>query len=299
MVISKQPSEQKLPRLVKLDPTGKTPKIILIFITILGLFWLGLAIFNFVENVRRDTSFLPAFWLSLLIGVCYLAIPFLFRKRAQAWKRHEQCRQLAAQGNREQVTLAIAQPVPDAFGLPFSTILNAKNRLSTYLLIFGLLFVLIAFLILMVEIMLAAILSHTSTIYVSRATVIINAIILLTLLLLSGIGAVFARRQIVQQLEFTEVGLRKHAGKKVTFVPWDEARLFAIISATPAVKKTSGYPTTYELSSAKEVLRWSTSEIMPSFVGQTAVASDEYRRQMQALLSVIAARTGLPLYDLR
>lgn len=299
MAISNQPSEQNAPQLVKSDPTGKTAKTNMILFVILDLFWFGAAILYFVTYMRRGTGVPFLFWFYLLIGVGYLALVFLLRRQGQAWKGYEQRRQLAAQGNNEQIPLAREQPVPNAFALPPSTVLRAKNRVSTNLFLFGLLFLIIALLIIGGEFAFTATQPHTSPIHVSTATFLVNAIILLLLLLLSGMGAVFTSRQTTQQLEFTEMGLLKRTGKKVTFIPWNEARLFAIIPASPAVRKTSGSPTTYELSSANEVLRWSVSERMALFIGQAPVASDEYRRQMQALLSVIAARTDLPLYDLR
>jgi len=35
------------------------------------------------------------------------------------------------------------------------------------------------------------------------------------------------------------------------------------------------------------------------FFAKPTISSEEYDKQMQALLSLIAGRTGLPLYDLR
>ncbi len=299
MVISNQPSEQNAPQLVKPDPTGKTSKNNMILFAILSLFWFVFALFYFFETTRRGTGIPFLFWFYILLGGLYLALVFLLRGQTQAWKRHEQRRQLAARGNREQVRLATEQPVPNASALLLPTVLRAKNRLSTNLFFFVLFFVLIALLMIGGEVAFIATQSHTTPIHVSTVTLLINAIILLVLLLLVGIGAVFTSRQTTQQLEVTEVGLLKRSGKKVIVVPWNEAQLFSIIPASPAVKKTSGPPTTYELSSANEVLRWSASERMALFAGQTIGASDAYRRQMQALLSVIAARTDLPLYDLR
>jgi hypothetical protein len=102
-----------------------------------------------------------------------------------------------------------------------------------------------------------------------------------------------------QQLPFTEAGILRYTRKKVTVIPWEEARLFAIVPITSDLRKTNSPFTAYELSSANEVLRWSTSEHMALFIGQTRLTPREQRQQMQALLSVIATKTHLPLYDLR
>jgi len=82
-------------------------------------------------------------------------------------------------------------------------------------------------------------------------------------------------------------------------VPWEEARLFAIVPMSPDMRKTSGSPISYELSSTGEVLRWSTSKHVALFAGQATQSSHERRQQMQTLLSMIVAKTNLPLYDLR
>jgi hypothetical protein len=41
------------------------------------------------------------------------------------------------------------------------------------------------------------------------------------------------------------------------------------------------------------------SNLRVLFLARPALSKEEYDRQMQALLSLIVARTGLPLYDLR
>ncbi len=97
MVISNQPLEQNAPQMVKPDPTGKTSKMNMILFAILSLFWFVFAILYCVEYVRRGTGVSFLFWFYLLIGGVYLALVFLLRRQMQAWKRHEQRHQLAAQ----------------------------------------------------------------------------------------------------------------------------------------------------------------------------------------------------------
>lgn len=75
---------------------------------------------------------------------------------------------------------------------------------------------------------------------------------------------------------------------------WHEARLFAVDAALKAKEN----PNSYELSSAKTILRWLWKR-KPSRFTRLSCPFVEYEWQMKALHSVIAARTGLPLYDLR
>lgn len=62
-------------------------------------------------------------------------------------------------------------------------------------------------------------------------------------------------------------------------------------------------PINYELSGAYEILRWPhVRQTMPfafSKLVKPAIPLEQYNRQMDALLSIITAKTNLPLYDLR
>src|SRR5262249_36848797 len=75
-------------------------------------------------------------------------------------------------------------------------------------------------------------------------------------------------------------------------------------AASPRILHQMKYPhpIVYELSSAHDVVRWAwmrQNNRRVIFFAQPTVSAEEYERQMQALLSLIAAKTGLPLYDLR
>jgi hypothetical protein len=95
----------------------------------------------------------------------------------------------------------------------------------------------------------------------------------------------------------TEGGLISNAGIKV-IMPWYEARLFAMYGTFGAQK--SGAAITYELSSARDIVRWTWFLRKTYWVDiEPMMSHDEYNRQMQALLSLVTAKTGLPLYDLR
>ena len=79
-------------------------------------------------------------------------------------------------------------------------------------------------------------------------------------------------------------------------IQWDEIRLFAIYPT----RKHMDFPMYYELASQTAIVRWKRMRPgMRSRLTKMPVHFDDYNRQMDALLSVIAAKTGLPLYDLR
>ena len=105
-----------------------------------------------------------------------------------------------------------------------------------------------------------------------------------------------------QVLEVTEVGLRLRASRASGFrgmVRWNEAHLFAVYNA-PGVRR-SGAVLTYELSSASSIVRW-TRILRPNSLGlhmDPGMPLAEHNQAMKALCQLIAAQTGLPLYDLR
>ena len=81
-------------------------------------------------------------------------------------------------------------------------------------------------------------------------------------------------------------------------IKWDEARRFARYPTFGDRK--SKRTITYELSSTTDIIRWTWIQ-RKSFLSsmEPAIPLAAYHQQMQALLSLIAAKTGLPLYDLR
>ncbi len=101
-----------------------------------------------------------------------------------------------------------------------------------------------------------------------------------------------------QQIKVTEGGLAARNGIQTSRVLWHEACLFVMYGTFSAQK--NGAAITYELSSARDIVRWTWVLRKTHWVGlEPTIPRDEYNRQMQALLSLVAAKTGLPLYDLR
>ncbi len=301
MIISNQSSEQNASQMVKPDPTGKKVLHKKIVIAILSLQMFVFVIMSLLESINSSTGVPLLYWFYLLGMLSIFVLQFPSKKERYAWKQQEQRRQLAAQGKRDQVTLATAQLVRDTLAVPLPIILHAKNRFSAISFIFVMLLVLlISMLVLGAEFILFSAKLELSISPVGAALLFLIVLIPLEFLLLFGIvNSVLAVLHDSQQLQFTEAGFCRCTRKKVVIVPWEEARLFAIVPLSPDMRKTSSPFTAYELSSTNEVLRWSTSKHTVLFVGQATLSPREYRQQMQTLLSVIAAKTNLPLYDLR
>ncbi|GCE19004.1 hypothetical protein KDK_28040 [Dictyobacter kobayashii] len=111
------------------------------------------------------------------------------------------------------------------------------------------------------------------------------------------------------QLIATENGLLKKGPFRQQLMPWNEVRLFAIDSVSIErngnplfVSRHTHAPTFFELSSEKDILCW--QWLRPPRWYELAMARpvmgyQVYEQQMQALLSIIVAKTGQPLYDLR
>jgi len=97
-----------------------------------------------------------------------------------------------------------------------------------------------------------------------------------------------------RQIEVTDDQLTERVGGLEETVPWEEARLFAITRGRHAT-------VSYELASSQASVTW--VWVRPGTLSarlfEPTIPQYEYDRQMEALLALVAAKTGLPLYDLR
>jgi hypothetical protein len=104
-----------------------------------------------------------------------------------------------------------------------------------------------------------------------------------------------------EQLVLTEDGLtisNLWGGQRV--ILWEEARLFAFDGCL--VRGRKSFTFLFELSSDTEVICWEwVVYINTALPPQTnsPLFSQGHDLQLEALLSLIAGRTGLPLYDLQ
>ncbi|HEX6483179.1 MAG TPA: hypothetical protein VF043_30410 [Ktedonobacteraceae bacterium] len=103
-----------------------------------------------------------------------------------------------------------------------------------------------------------------------------------------------------QWLEVTDDGLafRSLISKKA--ILWKDARLFAVHLPISASRPIFATDDIFELSSAKRIIHWTWRKgWFPSQVVRTKVHPETYQQQLQGLLSIIRAKTGLSLYDFR
>jgi hypothetical protein len=112
----------------------------------------------------------------------------------------------------------------------------------------------------------------------------------------------FAHRQ---HLIATQDGLICQRGLRFSSLPWSEAKLFAVVAESQGTF-------VYELASHTSIIRWSSKvtprrNVFPAAVmgfaplglAQAATTDEEYQWQIRLLTAMVAARTNLPLYDLR
>ncbi len=109
-----------------------------------------------------------------------------------------------------------------------------------------------------------------------------------------------------QRLIATQDGLICYRGLRFSYIPWQEASLFAVIEEQRDTL-------VYELSSSTSIIRWSSkpawnyADIFPAATIGTAPlgliqaenSTEQYQWQVRQLTAMVAAGTGLPLYDVR
>jgi hypothetical protein len=242
------------------------------------------AIFDSGQHFSRSLSF---YMPLLVVYIFNLAINIL---QWRYWKRIEQRRFAAVQGDR--TLLAAEQPMPNATSMALPMTIKLRYSKEFWLLMTG------------ATVMLALLFAAILTLYdnapllftSNRLLFFLVSFSILTVIVVTSIAVILA---IVsrQQIEVTESGLTTRYAGKVSGMTWNEARLFARYG-TFGVQK--GATIIYELSSPRAIARWTWVRRKTHFVGlEPTVSIDEHYGQMQALTALVAAKTGLPLYDLR
>lgn len=257
--------------------------LILIFVLLLlGFPWVINLWPGFYNTYRLIVGgYIPLFGIAC--GMPFFLIGPL-RQRGY-WKRHEERRQAAAR--EDQSLLALEQPLPDAnaLSLPFTI----RQRTSRYLFL--------TILITGIVIVGVSILGAVFSLGLHRAEFITLGILGACICCLSWTFYAIGR----QQTTITQDGLIVlGVFPKVHHIAWQDARLFAIYGLAGVQKDQP--PVVFELSGADKIIRWTwlrSSNKKVTYFAAPADKQEEYDRQMQALLSVVAARTGLSLYDLR
>jgi hypothetical protein len=224
--------------------------------------------------------------------VLFALMPIIYTYQERYWKRIEHRRFAAVRG--EYTLLAAEQPWPEEVPTFLSLFVELRRSREFFLLMTALespFALLIAFYFTG-----ALILYNDLSLFSSNPFFVFFVLCLLFALI--PLAIVFALRSPGQELTVTEDGMTVHDNHQVHVVKWQETRLFAMYNTLGAQK--NGAAITYELSSARDIVRWTWVLRKTYWVGlEPTISHDEYNRQMQALLSFVTARTGLPLYDLR
>jgi hypothetical protein len=237
------------------------------------------------------------FWPELIAALILIPLAiFSTTLQGRLWNRYEQRRIRAAQGDLS--LLAEDQPIPNAAALPLPFITQSPITGERILSIGGR--------VMLVVLVVAVAVSIPLVFFALRASrpgtllfVVASVVIMITFLFaMAAMIGVARTRQVV---EVTEQGMTaRHFGKEIHGVAWDEARLFAIEGFSRLNRPW--LPSMYQLASNNDVVRWQRVGRLDgrrTFTGATGISYEEYEWQMRALLSLVVAKTGLPLYDLR
>ena len=243
-------------------------------------------IFNPHNDLFVKVGFLVLYTILLIAGIFAI-----FRYRSNL-NRLDQRRERALQGDRS--LLAGEQPLPDPNILPIPTTikLDQSRRAVVFL---GLVIAFVLFIPFVIGIVVGSGQSHRSP---------GNDALLLTLLIILG-GAVVAllvalvlilflmRSQLIFTIVVDGQGLSSNYQGITSSINWSDARLFAVLNPEkPAAMRF------YELSNEQTVVGWVNMPARTLFQRRENMVYAEYRREVQALLSLIVARTRLQLYDL-
>ncbi len=136
-------------------------------------------------------------------------------------------------------------------------------------------------------------------------TVVAVALIVIATLFITLFITMYVQAR--EQVTLTEYGIMLVGIKKVSSIPWGEVRLFAISASTEGLLRQNVLR--FEVSSEREIIRWywlppaasllETVRQRVLYPAQPVLPQHEYDLLMQRMQSVIAGKTGQPLYDLR
>jgi hypothetical protein len=249
--------------------------IILYLVIFVGSFLL------FVEGRHSIMSLLPLWAFIVVMAAIGFAAS---RAQGRYWKRIEQQRLGIVQGGC--TLLAAEQPVLNVASMRLPLTIKMRYSKKFLLLITGL--------GLLMALFFAEVLSLSGIWFFISNALLFFLIIVLFLVVIVAVILGLGR----QWIKVTEGGITVRYGRETNMVMWEEARLLAMYDTYGAQK--SGAAITYELSSATDIVRWTWVRRKTYFVNQEpTVPLDEHSRQMQELLALVEAKTGLALHYLR
>lgn len=240
------------------------------------------------------------FLLGFALG--FIRIPYLKEEnQKRQWAKQARGRVLPEE--KSLVTLATPQPAADAEALVLPTVIQYRDPwflvLAAGLGLFGSTPILVFFLIYVItSIYFPAFFQFVSfpafILGIAMSALYIGVFLLVHLVRLTRpVG-----------LEITEAGISRRIGRseKKHFVAWSEVHLFALAIHPGAFLRRRSPLFYYEMEGKGTAVRWLASLERYRGIARSPQAGEmspeEYQCKMQALLAVIAAKTGLPLYDL-
>jgi len=263
-----------------------------IFCTVMGGVWAYLSV----------ASGIVSFLLPALL--CVLLLPGLigfYFVQEHWWKRIEALRLAAVQEDRSLLADVQPEPNADALRVPVKVTMRFSRRT---LLISGLFLSLIVVVLADAAALFAAwgFYVHLPP-YLSHPYEFPWPLVISLTVIMGGIMALapFLLWHFRSMVEVRPEGIRSWAKglgmseSEVRSMPWHEARLF-VCYPKPGFWN-NGSVTIYELSSANRIVLWNWVHHPRGFMAPT-IPLGEHQAQMRALCGLVAAKTGLPLYDL-
>ena len=207
------------------------------------------------------------------------------------WRKQDKRRQQAA--NSDQNLIAEQQPIQNTTPLPLPLAI-AQRIARGWTVVFIVAVILLAVPLIGIAFGLASNITDLLLIFI-------------LFVIIGGVFALFVAFPIIrgyQTLVVDEQGISVRIGfGRTHYIRWDEAKLFTISAfykpGYTINTEMRRLPEYYEVSSTNDVVRWRWVRIRNFVAIEPALPVAEYDRQMQAVLALVAAKTGLTLYDVR
>lgn len=278
--------------MIKNDPQRKT---LYRLYAVIGGIWLVLIILLIVDALTAPVS-APARGPLILDIVAFILMLASMILVLTLLKRVDKRRERAVAGDTQ--LLDSRQPMPDVNALSLPTTIELRLSKRYYATLFGIIAVVDVVLLPIIIVVTAS---------APHARPFNPAIFLILAALLVGMMAIFTiawlilffvlRSRMCYSVTADEEGITSIHNGKTTRINWPDARLFAVVDNRKAHRVKI-----YEVSNAETIVRW--LAIPPHVTPLQAMwkpensSYEEYERKDQALLSLVAAKTGLKLYDL-
>lgn len=304
IVVQARPPRAK--RVVLLEPSRKVWRITLFVSIILLVLYVIAAAFFWTHPLYSpvwNASYIATFpiWFLPQAIVRLLLVP--------SRKALDERRQQAARYNLA-VGTEVHKPSSDLTGLPANFVIRLRRRnFATWIagFLYAALFAGICLLLYQAwqttaQAILHAGISWTPALLIAGMNIIITIVLLILIVNL----LIYTSRQ---KLIATRDGLFCRRGYRTGYIPWQKARLFAVISRHSHTRH--GLTLYYELASEDTVIRWPSqprggpARDTPAGVAMLGwplagptTSAETFQQEVQLLNIIVNARSGLPLYDL-